>query len=39
MDIAGLAAFALILAVALLYFVYLGPPPSDNVISRSSWSP
>jgi len=34
-GIAGLAAFALILVVALLYFVYLGPPPSDNVISRS----
>jgi hypothetical protein len=34
-GIAGLATFALILVVAPLYFVYLGPPPRDNVLSRS----
>ena len=34
-GIAGLATFALILVVAPLYFVYLGPPPRDNVLARS----
>ena len=34
-GIAGLAAFALILVVAPLYFVYPGPPPRDNVLARS----
>ena len=31
----GVATFALILAVIPLYFVYLGPPPSENVLARS----
>ncbi len=34
-GIAGVAAFALILAVVPLYFVYAGPPPRDNVLARS----
>lgn len=34
-GIVGLAAFALILVVASLYFVYLGPPPRSNVLLRS----
>ena len=34
-GIAGVATFALILAVIPFYFVYLGPPPSENVLARS----
>ena len=34
-GIAGVATFALILAVVPLYFIYLGPPPRENVLARS----